>query len=190
MLSDLPTGRMRLKISCMGFRTRTLDYMMKAGNNDHYIALDREEIRLEPSVSVVQKREQQIPDIPAYIDVVSGTTAEKMSIYRQNELADFFPGLHYENTGGGSAAFSIRGATGHSGFPGISPSVAVTIDQVPVSQPGGFQTLFFDLEQAEVLKGSQNVLLGRNAADGAVAFSTAKPDAVFRRVCNCRRRQF
>jgi iron complex outermembrane recepter protein len=179
MLSDLPSGRMRLKISCMGFRTRTLDYMMKAGNNDHYIALDREKIRLEPAVSVFQKREQQIPDIPANIDVVSGTTAEKLGIYRQNELADFFPGLLYENTGGGSAAFSIRGATGHSGFPGISSSVAVTIDQVPVLQPAGFQTLFFDLEQAEVLKGSQNVLSGRNAADGVVTFCSAKPETAF-----------
>jgi len=177
MLSDLPPGRMRLKVTCLGFRTKTLDYMMQAGNNDHYIALDREKIHLEPLVSVVQKREQQIPDIPSFIEVVSGSAAEKSGIYRQNELADFIPGLHYESTGGGFSAFSIRGATGHSGFPGISPSVAVTIDQVPVFQPGGFQTLFFDLEQAEVLKGSQNVLSGRNAADGAVAFSTAKPDA-------------
>ena len=179
MLSDLPTGRMRLKVSCMGFRTRTLDYMMKAGNNDHYIALDREKIHLEPEVSVVQKREQQIPDIPSPIEVVSGSSAERYGIYRQNELADFIPGLHYENTGGGAASFSIRGATGHSGFPGIAPSVAVTVDQVPVPQPGGFQTLFFDLEQAEVLKGSQNVLLGRNAADGVVAFTTVKPGSDF-----------
>jgi iron complex outermembrane recepter protein len=179
MLSDLPSGRMRLKITCLGFRTKTLDYMMQAGNNDHYIALDKELIHFEPSVSDIQKREQQIPDIPYSIEVVSGSTAEKLAIYRQNELADFFPGLHYENTGGGFAAFSIRGASGHSGFSGISPSVAVTIDQVPVFQPGGFQTLFFDLEQAEVLKGSQNVLFGRYAADGAVSFSSVKPDADF-----------
>lgn len=179
MLSDMPTGRLRLRISCLGFQTKTIDYMLQAGYNDHYIALDRGPVSLETEIATVQNREQQISDIPAAVSVTTQSFAESLGISDFSELAVSESGLHFENLGAGNSAFFIYGANGNSGFPGLSPLVAVFTDQVPVSQPDGFSGELFDMERVEILKGPQNVLFGRSALNGAVHFVSKKPEDKF-----------
>ncbi|MCA1760589.1 MAG: TonB-dependent receptor, partial [Bacteroidales bacterium] len=175
MLSDLPTGRLRIRVSCLGYQTRTIDYVMQPGFNDHYFTLERGPVPLETEIATTQNREQQISDIPAAISVTTQSYAENLGITDFLELAVSEPGLHFENSGAGNSGFSIQGANGNSGFPGVSPSVAVFSDQVPVSQSGEFSAELFDMERVEILKGPQNVLFGRNALDGAVHFISKKP---------------
>lgn len=179
MLSDLPTDRLRLRISCLGYQTKTIDYMLQVGYNDHYIALERGPVPLETEIAATQNREQQISDIPAAVSVTTQLFADNLGMNDFSELTVFEPGLHFENQGAGNSAFSIHGANGNSGFPGLSPSVAVFSDQVPVSQPGGFSDKWLDMERAEVIKGPQNVLFGRNALNGAVHFISKKPEDEF-----------
>ena len=176
MLSDLPAGRLRLKASGTGYLTKTVDFMMQAGYNDHYITLEKDRFYSGPLVSVLQKREQQPSDIPASITGISGNRAEKLNITSFSKLAGFLPSLYYENNGSGNAGFSGGASSGFAGFPSFSPQVAITVNQVPVSLQGGFPSRFFDMQQLEVVSGSQNVLLGRNASGGAVALVTRKPD--------------
>ena len=176
MLSGLPTGRMRIRISCLGYQTRTVDYVMQPGFNDHYFTLERGVAPLETETAMVQNREQQISAIPAAVSVTTQSLAEKLGITDFSELAVLEPGFHFENLGAGNSGFFIHGANGNSGFPGASPSVAVFADHVPVSQPGGFSSELFDMERVEVLKGPQNVLFGRNALNGAVHFISKKPE--------------
>lgn len=179
MLSDLPTGRMRVRISCLGYQTRTVDYVMQPGFNDHYFTLERGPVSLETEIATTQNREQQISDIPASVSVATRTFTEILGISDFLELAVLEPGLQFENLGTGNSGFSIHGSNGNSGFPGLSPSVAVFYDQVPVSQPGGFSSEPYDMERGEILKGPQNVLFGRNALNGAVHFISKKPEDKF-----------
>lgn len=179
MLSDLPTGRLRIRISCLGFQTRIIDYMMQPGFNDHYFTLERGPVPLETEITTIQNREQQISDIPAAVSVTTQSFAEKLGMRDFFELTVSEPGQYFENLGAGNSGFSIFGANGNSGFPGLSPSVAVFYDQVPVSQPGGFSSELFDMERVEILKGLQNVLFGRNALNGAVHFVSKKPENEF-----------
>ncbi|MBW6535894.1 MAG: TonB-dependent receptor [Mariniphaga sp.] len=179
MLSGLPTGRLRIRVSCLGYQTRTIDYVLQPGFNDHYFTLERGPISLETEIATAQNREQQISDIPAAVSVVNKSFANSLGSSDMEELAVFEPGLQFENLGAGSTSFSIHGSNGNSGFPGLSPSVAVFSDQVPVSQPGGFSTEWFDMERLEILKGPQNVLYGRNALNGAVHFVSKKPENEF-----------
>lgn len=176
MLSGLPTGRMRVRVSCLGYQTRTVDYVMQPGFNDHYFTLERGSVPLETEIATTQNREQQISDIPSSVSVANPTFTEILGILDFSGLAVSVPGLHFENMGAGNSAFFISGANGNSGFPGLSPPVAVFSDQVPVSQPGGFSDEWFDMERVEVLKGPQNVLFGRNALNGAVHFISKKPE--------------
>ncbi len=179
MLSDLPTGRIRIRISCLGYQTRTVDYVMQPGFNDHYFTLERGPIPLETEIVTAQNREQQISDIPAAVSVVNKSFAEFLGISDLEELAVSEPGFSFEKLGAGNSGFFIQGANGNSGFPGISPSVAVFAEQVPVSQPGGFSSELYDMERVEILKGPQNVLFGRDALNGAVHFVSKKPENVF-----------
>ena len=179
MLSHLPTGRLRLKITCMGYRNKTVDYALQAGYNDHYFVLEREPASLEPEFATVQNREQQISDIPAAVSVTTRSQTTNLGITDFAELAMLEPGLNFESLGAGNHGFFMHGANGNSGFPGLSPSVAAFADQVPVSQPGGFSSELFDTERVEILKGPQNVLFGRNALNGAVHFISKKPEDEF-----------
>ncbi|MGC9354686.1 MAG: TonB-dependent receptor, partial [Mariniphaga sp.] len=175
MLSGLPTGRMRIRVSCLGYQTRTVDYVMQPGFNDHYFTLERGPVPLETEIATTQNREQQISDIPASVSVANRTFTEILGISDFSELAVLEPGFHFESLGAGNSGFSIHGTNSNSGFPGLSPSVAVFADQVPVSQPGGFSAELFDMERVEIVKGPQNVLFGRNALNGAVHFISKKP---------------
>jgi iron complex outermembrane recepter protein len=179
MLSGLPTGRLRIRVSCLGYQTRTIDYVLQPGFNDHYFTLERGTVPLETEIATSQNREQQISDIPSSVSVTTQSFAENLGITDFSKLAVSEPGLHFEKLGAGNSGFFIQGANGNSGFPGISPSVAVFSDQVPVSQPGGFSAELFDMERVEILKGPQNVLFGRNALNGAVHFISKKPEDEF-----------
>jgi iron complex outermembrane recepter protein len=179
MLSDLPTGRLRLKVSCLGYRTKTLDYVLQVGFNDHYVALDREKIYLEPLTVTARSREQQIPDIPASVSGITQTFSEQLNITGFSGMADYLPGIFYEDLGAGKSAFSIQGTTSGAGFPFVSPSVALYSDEVPVIQSGGFSSRFLDMERIEVLKGSQNLFFGKHALKGAIHFLSKKPQPGF-----------
>ncbi|MFW5755181.1 MAG: TonB-dependent receptor [Tangfeifania sp.] len=179
ILSHLPTGRLRLKITCLGYRNKTIDYVLQAGFNDHYFTLEREPASLETEIATIQNREQQISDIPAAVTVTTQSFAENLSFTDFSELAMLEPGFYFESLGSGNHSFFVHGANGNSGFPGLSPSVAVFSDQVPVNQPGGFSAELFDMERVEILKGPQNVLFGRDALNGAVHLISKKPENEF-----------
>ncbi len=174
-LTNLPSGKLRIKVSCLGYLTRTIDYVMQPGFNDHYIALDRDRIRLDPLPVTSFHRYMQIPDVLTAIDGVSGAFLTKMQSTGFREVVTFFPGLQPEEGAGGINGFSLRGSTGGSGFPGTAPDVAVTRDGVPLDLGIGFSAELFDMERTEVLKGPQNVYFGRDASGGAVRFFSKKP---------------
>ena len=179
MLSDLPTGIQRLRVSSLGFQTKTIDYMLHVGNNDHYISLERGRVPLDKAVSVAQKREQQLSDIPAAIDVIVPSIPENPGGTDFRNMSLTIPGVDVEKTGAGNPAISIHGTSGQSGFPELSPPVALFSDQAPVSRSNGLPSRYFDMERIEVVKGPQNVLFGRNALNGAVHLISKKPEDKF-----------
>ena len=179
MLSDLPTGRLRLKISCIGYRTKTIDYVLQQGYNDHYVALDKEMVHLEPVYTTVQKREQHIPDVPQSISVVTKTFADQLNITGFSTLGDYNSGFWYEELAAGKATFSMNGSNHSPAFPETAQSVGVFFDEVPVINSGTVSPLLFDMEKVEVVKGAHNALFGSNALAGAVNLTSRKPDNDF-----------
>jgi iron complex outermembrane recepter protein len=178
-LTDLPTGRVRIRVSCLGYRTKTVDFMLQEGYNDHYIALDRDRIALETVVATSQNREQHGPDIPVALSVLTRSNARQLAVDRYPELTGYVPGLFVGSSGLPDRNLIIHGASGNSVIPDRSPSVAFYADQVPVAQPGGFSPEFFDMDRIEVLKGPQNTFFGREALKGAVHFVSRKPSDSF-----------
>ncbi|MFW6289384.1 MAG: TonB-dependent receptor [Mariniphaga sp.] len=175
MLTDLPTGRLRLKFACIGYRTKTIDYVLQEGYNDHYVALDQEPVHLEALISTSQKREQQLPDVPASVSVITKSFAGKHHLTGFQDIAEYNPVFGYEELGAGKAGFYLQGNNGLAGFSHVSPSVAVYSDEVPLMVPAAVSPMFFDFERVEIMNGSQNSLFGRHAIGGAVHLISKKP---------------
>ena len=99
---------------------------------------------------------------------------------RITDLSDLFlKTANVSGTGGDSGQFSIRGI-GRQGFAGRGSTSNVYVDSVPLSGEALIRSpvSLWDVAQAEVLRGSQSSVQGRNALAGAVVISTNDPTFV------------
>jgi len=179
LLTNLPPGSARIRVSYLGFQTKYFDYYLQAGQNTHYIALDQDDIHLEPLTVTARKRDQHVPDVPLSVSTVSQSFAEQAGVTDFKGLTGLIPGVFFEDAGRGNSGIHIHGASVSSGFSYLSSSVAVYCDQVPFIKSAGFPDMLFDLERTEILKGPQNTLFGPGAYRGAVHFISKKPENSF-----------
>ncbi len=82
---------------------------------------------------------------------------------------------HTGSAGGKTLAAFIRGVGASDYNFNIEPGVAFYIDDVYLGPSFGTLLEFVDLERAEVLRGPQGTLSGKNAIGGAVRLVTRKP---------------
>ena len=80
-----------------------------------------------------------------------------------------FTGYNIEIRGIGTQAISVT----------TDPAVAVAFNDIPFLRNHFFEQEFYDLSQAEVLRGPQGTLYGRNATAGVVNIISAKPTDQF-----------
>ena len=85
----------------------------------------------------------------------------------------FTPGFSGNTEDSFTDALAIRGISTNDFGIGGDPSVAIFIDGVWAGRTGGVQNAFYDIERAEVVKGPQATLFGRNAIAGAISIITA-----------------
>ena len=174
-LGNLPTGKMRIKISYIGYETKTIDFVVSRGENYHYIALDERNVHLEPVTVTAQKRQQQILDVPEAITAVDAGFMQELNITELPSLSGFVPGFYVREQGANRPTFVIRGLTSDEVSPTAQPRISVFFNNVPVNRASGASLELFDMERVEVLKGPQNTLFGRSAQAGAVHFISKKP---------------
>lgn len=122
-----------------------------------------------------QKRQQFLQDVPLSVSAFSGEFLQESRLGDIRGLVDFTPGFSGKTEDSFTDALAMRGiATNDFGIGG-DPSVAVFMDGVWAGRTGGVQTAFYDIERAEVVKGPQGTLFGRNAIAGAVSIISNKP---------------
>ena len=68
-------------------------------------------IHLEPVTVSVQKREQQILDVPKAITVIGATTIEQSNITELGQMSEFIPVLYIREQGVNRPDFVMRGLT-------------------------------------------------------------------------------
>ncbi len=176
LIENLQTGKARIRISFIGFKTRTIDYELRPGENFYKIMLSKENIHLEPVAVNAQKREQQLLDVPAAITAVSSSTIEQSNITELGHLSEFVPGLYIREQGANRPSFVMRGLTSDEVSPSAQPRISTYYNNVPINRASSASVEIFDMEQVEVLKGPQNTLFGRGAQAGAVHFISKKPE--------------
>ncbi|MDR2216486.1 MAG: TonB-dependent receptor [Nevskiaceae bacterium] len=136
---------------------------------------------LEEIVVTAERRETQLQDTPISLVAMSDETLQAKGVNDMIDLADFTPNLSIKagRTGGNNApVFSIRGIGGGGGATG-ERGVALYIDGIYVPRTSGSIFRVFDIERAEVLRGPQGTLFGRNSEGGAIRLFTKQPSQEF-----------
>ncbi|RMX14842.1 TonB-dependent receptor [Vandammella animalimorsus] len=129
-----------------------------------------------PTVTVQARRaDEQARELPFSVQAVDEMEIEQRRITSLEDLLRGTPGVDVNSWGGAdNANVRIRGVGSLYQSGEDDASVIVNIDGVPTSVGNaGLGTL--DVEQAEVLKGPQGSLFGRNSAAGAINIRTRRP---------------
>ena len=117
--------------------------------------------------------------MPLSVSAFTGDMLKEGRMADIRGIVDFTPGFTGKTEDGFTDALSMRGiATNDFGIGG-DPSVAMFVDGIWSGRTGGVMTAMFDVERAEVVKGPQGTLFGRNSIAGAVSVITNKPENVF-----------
>lgn len=137
-------------------------------------AQDGERAQLEEVVVTAQKRVGTVQKTPLAVTALGGETLEKQNVADAGDLTGRAPNLTVGQAGN-EVIISIRGVSSSGVVPQRDPSVAFHIDGVYLPRPSGANSVFYDLERVEVLRGPQGTLWGRNATAGSLNIITRKP---------------
>ena len=136
---------------------------------------------LEEIVVTAQKREQNLQDIGISITAYSGGQLKELGLADTVDLTTMTPGLQYTvpNAEGSQINFFLRGVGLNEAGDSNENPVAVYMDGVYRASISGLHMQNFDAERAEVLRGPQGTLFGRNSSGGLVHFISKRPTDQF-----------
>ncbi len=131
---------------------------------------------IEEVVVTVQRREESLSEVPLAVTALTGEFIQDVNLDDVKDLVLYTPGL----TGNSKDSFidilNIRGVLTNDFGVGGDPSVSVFKNGLYQSRNGAVVTSFYDVDRAEVLRGPQSFLFGRNSIAGAINFHTRRPD--------------
>tara|TARA_R110001583_G_scaffold6598_5_gene33412 strand:+ start:15410 stop:17692 length:2283 start_codon:yes stop_codon:yes gene_type:complete len=135
--------------------------------------------KIEVIEVTVQKRSQSVQEVPVAVSAFNGDMMDQLRIEDVRGLVDLTPGFNGKTEDSFIDALSIRGIGTNDFGIGGDPSVAIFTDGLWAGRNGGVQMSFYDMERAEVVKGPQGTLFGRNAIAGGINITTNKPISDF-----------
>ena len=132
---------------------------------------------LQDIVVTAQRREQRLQDVPIAVSAISGADLEGRQIGDVNALAANVPAVTFTATpyGNNDLILAIRGVAPGGVLPNVDQAVGIYVDGVYYARPEGSNFALVDLASAEVLRGPQGTLFGRNTIAGALNLTTNKP---------------
>lgn len=131
--------------------------------------------QIEEVIVTATKRAESIQDVPLAITAFTGDFVKDVNLDDVKDLVTFTPGVSGNSKDGFIDAISIRGVRTQDFGTGGDPSAAFFKNNLYEGRNGAVVTSLYDLERAEVLRGPQGFLFGRNAVGGAFSVHTKKP---------------
>ncbi|MEZ5891662.1 MAG: TonB-dependent receptor [Parvularculaceae bacterium] len=121
------------------------------------------------------KREQSIQEVPLAISAYSGAFVRDANLDDVKDLVKFTPGVSGNSFDSFIDFINIRGIRTNDFGVGGDPSIPMFKNGLYQGRNGAAVSSLFDMERAEVLRGPQGFLFGRNAIGGAISVYTTKP---------------
>ena len=131
--------------------------------------------QMDEIVVTADFRERAARELPASVTVLDQETIEQLAVQHFEELIGAIPNLNWSGDGHRARYIQIRGVGELEQYQGApNPSVGFLIDDIDFSGIGTIATLF-DLQQVDVLRGSQGMRYGANALAGLIYMRSAPP---------------
>lgn len=136
-----------------------------------------EPVRLEEIIVTSQKIAENLQDVPISVATVTGEKLADAGVENLEDLTAYLPNIHFTETGI-STQVRVRGI-GSDNSQGFEQSVGMYIDGIYYGRAQLFRSPMMDLERAELLRGPQSTLFGKNSIAGALNLTTAQPTEEF-----------
>ena len=126
------------------------------------------------------RRAEKLQDVPLSITAYSQETLTAKGIVGYEGLAQETPGVVLNRPSANFNNFTARGIATNGYGANLQSTVAVYIDELPISTIGNTTVLdpnLYDVERVEFLRGPQGTLFGSGSLSGALRILTKRPDA-------------
>jgi iron complex outermembrane receptor protein len=132
-----------------------------------------DEAVLESVIVTARRREENLQAVPAAVSSIDGNQLDSSYTVNTQQLSQLVPSLYYNSANSRNTAYTIRGLGSNTlsisaANDGIEPGVGFYVDQVYHGRPATASFDFTDIERAEVLRGPQGTLFGKNTTAGAI----------------------
>src|SRR6185295_4234835 len=136
---------------------------------------------LEEILVTAERVSESLQTVPVSVTAFSSSELAGKQIVNTLDLVRQVPNLSGSNNVGlGTAtSFFLRGVGQDESISTSDPAVGTYIDGVYIARQIANNTLLYDVDRIEVLRGPQGTLYGRNTSGGAVKIITKKPGADF-----------
>lgn len=133
------------------------------------------EMNFEEVIVTSDFREAQLKNIPTSISVIDAEIVQQRNSRHLEDLLSLTPNVNFASGASRGRYFQIRGIGERSQFVApLNPSVGTYVDGIDFTGFGGAATLL-DIDQVEVLRGSQGTRFGANALAGVINLKSADP---------------
>lgn len=134
---------------------------------------------IDEIIVTATKRDEDVQRVPASISALRAEELEARQIQTVEALAHNMPNVAYTMVAAVVPNFSIRRVSPDGSSPIMEGTVALYIDGVYQPRVNMLELAMADLQSAEILRGPQGTLYGRNANAGVVNLNTKRPTEEF-----------
>jgi outer membrane receptor protein involved in Fe transport len=135
--------------------------------------------QLQEILVTATRRPEKLQDVPLSVTAYSQDQLSQEGIVGYEGLALQTPGVVLNKQSDNFNNFTARGIATNSYGANLQSTVAVYIDELPITSIGNTTTLnpnLFDVERVEFLRGPQGTLFGSGSLSGALRILTKSPD--------------
>lgn len=138
--------------------------------------------QIEEIVVTARKSEENLQQTPVAVTALTRDTLIAAGVTQMADITRTTPTLTVANGaagGPGTLVMAIRGQSKNEANSATDPAVAIYVNGVNYARITSANFALFDVAQAEVLRGPQGTLFGRNTTGGALNVTTVQPGEEF-----------
>lgn len=137
-------------------------------------------LQLQEIVVTARKREESLQRVPVAVSVIDQSVLENNISDSLTKIGELAPQVSLSQGGSGTGAvITVRGVSSASNDAGLDQSVAIEVDNVPISRGQVISASMYDLEQVQILQGPQALFFGKNSPAGVISLKSADPTDTF-----------